>query len=37
MDNIFALRVIAANANTIIVAEILDELFYRKLHDGDDV
>jgi hypothetical protein len=37
MDNIFALWIISANANTIIVAEILDELFYRKLHDGSDV
>ena len=37
IDNIFALSIIAANSNSIIVAEVLDELFYRKLHDGDDV
>jgi hypothetical protein len=37
MDNLFALWIIAANSNTIIVAEVLDELFYRKLHNGDDV
>jgi hypothetical protein len=37
IDNLFTLLIIAANSNTIIVAEILDELFYRKLHDGDDV
>ena len=36
-DNIFALWIIGSNSNTIIVAEILDQLFYRKLHDGSDV
>jgi len=36
-DNLFALWIVGTNANTIIVAEILDELFYRKLHDGSDV
>ncbi|CAF0837032.1 unnamed protein product [Rotaria sordida] len=37
MDNIFALWIIEANANTLIVAEILDELLHRKIHDGSDV
>jgi len=37
VDNVFALWIIGANSNTMIVSEILDELFYRKLHDGDDV
>ena len=37
MDNVFALWIIGANANTLIVAEIVDELFYRKIHDGDGV
>lgn len=36
-DNYFSLWIIAANSSSILVAEILDELFYRKLHDGDDV
>jgi hypothetical protein len=37
MDNILALWIIKANSNTMIVAEVLDELFYRKLRDGDAV
>jgi len=37
IDNLFALWIIEANANTIIVAEILDDLFYKKLHDGSHV
>ncbi len=37
VDNTFALWLIGANSNAIIIAEVLDELFYRKLHDGDDV
>ncbi|CAF1080695.1 unnamed protein product [Adineta steineri] len=37
IDNLFALWIIGANSNTIIVAEILDDLFYRKLHDGSGV
>lgn len=37
IDNLFALSIIASNSNSIIVAEILDELFYRKVHGGDDV
>ncbi|CAF2059412.1 unnamed protein product [Rotaria magnacalcarata] len=37
IDNLFTLRIIGANANSIIVAEILDELFNRKLRDGSDV
>lgn len=37
IDNVFALSIIGANSNTIIIAEVLDELFYRKLHDGSDV
>jgi hypothetical protein len=37
VDNIFALWIIGSNSNTIIVAEILDELFHRKLHDGSAV
>ncbi len=37
IDNLFALWVIGANSNTIIVSEVLDELFYRKLREGDDV
>jgi len=37
VDNLFTLWIIGANSNAIIVAEILDELLYRKLHDGDDV
>ncbi len=37
IDNVFTLWIIGANSNTIIVAEVLDELFYRKLHEGDDV
>ncbi|CAF4189612.1 unnamed protein product, partial [Rotaria magnacalcarata] len=36
IDNLFTLRIIGANANSIIVAEILDELFNRKLRDGSD-
>ena len=37
MDNLFALRVTSSNCNSLIVAEILEELFYRKSHDGSDV
>lgn len=37
IDNLFALSIIASNSNSIIVAEVLDELFFRKLHDGDGV
>jgi innexin len=37
VDNLLALWIIASNSNSIIVAEILDQLFYRKLHDGSDV
>ncbi|CAF3442005.1 unnamed protein product [Rotaria socialis] len=37
IDNAFTLRIIGANASSIIVAEILDELFNRKLRDGSDV
>ena len=37
VDNLFALWLISSNANTLIVAEILDELFYRKLQGGSDV
>lgn len=37
IDNIFALSLVSANANPIIVAEILDELFYRKLQNASDV
>ena len=37
VDNTFALLIIGANSNTTIVANILYELFYQKLHDGSDV
>ena len=37
VDNLFALWIISANSNTILVSEILDELFYRRINDGDDV
>ena len=37
LDNVFALSIISSNSNPIVVAEILDELFYRKLNDGSDV
>lgn len=37
IDSLFTLTVIASNSNTIIVAEILDELLYRKTRDGSDV
>ena len=37
MDNLFALWVTSANCNSLIVAEILDELFDRKVHNGSDV
>ena len=37
IDNVFALWIVASNANTIIVAEILDEFFFRKSQDGSDV
>ncbi|CAF2384954.1 unnamed protein product [Rotaria sp. Silwood2] len=36
-DNVFALLIIGANANTLIVAEVLDDLWYRKLHEESDV
>lgn len=37
IDNLFALWTIAANSSTIVVAEILDELFHRKIRDGSNV
>jgi hypothetical protein len=37
VDSLFALRMISANANSLIVAEILDELLNRKLANSSDV
>ena len=37
IDNLFTLRIVSANANSLIVAEILDELFRRKLNNSSVV
>lgn len=37
IDNLFTLRMIAANASPLVVAEILHELFQRRLEPGSDV
>ncbi|CAF4280124.1 unnamed protein product [Rotaria socialis] len=37
IDNLFALWVISANSNSLIIAEIIDELFQRKLRDGSEI
>ncbi|UJR36534.1 hypothetical protein I4U23_029255 [Adineta vaga] len=37
IDNLFALWIVGLNSNSLIVAEILDELFSRKLNHGSDV
>ncbi|CAF1290087.1 unnamed protein product [Adineta ricciae] len=37
IDNLFALWIVGLNSTPLIVAEILDELFYRKLNSGSDV
>jgi len=37
IDNLFALRIISSNSNSLIIAEILYELFQRKLKNDSDV
>ncbi|CAF1024166.1 unnamed protein product [Rotaria sordida] len=37
IDNLFALWIISANSNSLIIGEILNELFQRKLRNGSDV
>ncbi len=37
IDNVLTLRIISANSNSLIVAEILDELFQRRLTSDSDV
>jgi len=37
IDNIFVLRIISSNSNSLIVAEVLCELFQRRLHHDSDV
>jgi hypothetical protein len=37
IDNLFALKIISTNSNSLIVAEIIHELYQRKLIDDSDV
>jgi hypothetical protein len=37
IDNLLVLKIISSNSNSLIVAEILYELFQRKLNNDSDV
>ncbi|UJR09573.1 hypothetical protein I4U23_013808 [Adineta vaga] len=37
IDNLFTLRILSSNSSSMIVAEILQELFQRKIHQASDV